>query len=388
MTTNQFHDYYFHADSLASMNFYDFCRCTKLERLCDRPKNTVETRADVHLRHCLLDPHPLAHTHGIVEFWNDNSIDHQSELVPRFTGCTIPHPNTGLTYAIFVLAHFKPFSASNPLLHTGETFQQVFQTYTLSERAKIAISQWDATNECKDARDAERMRRKAHKTRQSNSLTESLFSSEHDIPFVESSLTPYMTSAVDFDINQHLLTLQQSNWLNTRYRSPSEVSNSDQTIPFTLPPLTGTLLSQWKAYINNQETILAQQHRNNSDPHSQIQNKHHFVPATETGEDTYQSNLKDNIDHHCPDTEISQGETCREKKDIDSESLINRIGTQFNLNKKQWMAFKIIARSFLKIHLEQSSDSEAIRMFITGPGGTGNSLGPYSTDIPIWEPCQ
>jgi hypothetical protein len=117
-------------------------------------------------------------------------------------------------------------------------------------------------------------------------LTESLFSSGFDIPFVESSLTSCMTSNADFDINQHLLTLQQSNWLNTRHHSPSEVSNSDQTIPLTFPPVTSTLLSQWKTHMNNQETILAQQRQNNSDPHSQIQNKHQFIAPTETGEDT------------------------------------------------------------------------------------------------------
>ena len=61
--------------------------------------------------------------------------------------------------------------------------------------------------------------------------------------------------------------------------------------------------------MNNQETMLPQQHSNNSDPHIQIQNKHQFITTTETGKDTYKSSPNDNIDLPCPDTEIPNGET-------------------------------------------------------------------------------
>ena len=44
-----------------------------------------------------------------------------------------------------------------------------------------------------------------------------------------------------------------------------------------------------------------------------------------------------------------------------------------NLNKNQWMAFRILTQSFLETHLQLSSDPEAIHIFITGPNGMCNS---------------
>jgi hypothetical protein len=157
MTTNQVDDYYHCGSSLAAMNFFDFARCVKVEKLDHRLKNTPETWTNVYRHHNLNEPHPLARTHGLVEFWNDNWTDHKSEHVLRITGCSIPRSNAGLAYAIFVLAHFKPFGVNDPVLRTGETFEQVFEHYTLSDMARTTLQKWDATNECENARDAERM---------------------------------------------------------------------------------------------------------------------------------------------------------------------------------------------------------------------------------------
>ena len=53
--------------------------------------------------------------------------------------------------------------------------------------------------------------------------------------------------------------------------------------------------------------------------------------------------------------------------------VINRIGTEFHLNSKQWVAFRIIARSFIKIHLKMFDKPEPIHMLMTGPAGTGKT---------------
>ena len=83
------------------------------------------------------------------------------EFVPHVVGCSIPRPNAGLSYKIFVLAHFKPFGALHPLVPKNETFETVFKQYSLTESAQTVITNWDATNECEDAHDAERMKKAA-----------------------------------------------------------------------------------------------------------------------------------------------------------------------------------------------------------------------------------
>jgi hypothetical protein len=155
MTTNQFHDYYYRGPSLQSMNFFDFARSVKLEKQINTPKNTTESRANVLVRHDLLEQHKLSDSHRLVQFWNEELGHTEVEYVPRVIGCSIPRPNAGLSYVIFVLAHFKPFSILNPLVPDGESFETIFKKYQLTDAAQTTIRNWDATNESEDAWDAE-----------------------------------------------------------------------------------------------------------------------------------------------------------------------------------------------------------------------------------------
>jgi len=112
------------------------------------------------VHHELLEQHKLSGGHQLVQFWNEERGHKKVEYVPRVISCSIPHPNAGLPYVIFVLAHFKPFSALNPLVPDGESFETVIKKYQLTDAAQTTIRNWDATNESEDARDAERMKRK------------------------------------------------------------------------------------------------------------------------------------------------------------------------------------------------------------------------------------
>jgi len=208
MTTNQFHDYYYQVESLASMNFYDFCHSVKLESNIYLPKNTIDNRLGVFARHQLLQPHKLARTHHLLEYWNKERGDGLAEYVSRPIGCSVPRPNTGTTYAIFALAHFKPFSVINPLLCEGETFDNVFKKYQFTDTAKFILNNWDAINECEDARDAERIKKRAAMATQSQALTKSLFFDEMDIPLVDPSESASSSSKIDFAVRQHMFLLE------------------------------------------------------------------------------------------------------------------------------------------------------------------------------------
>jgi hypothetical protein len=80
-----------------------------------------------------------------------------------------------------MLAHFKPFSATNPLIKEGETFTKVFRHYPLSCQSKEIINNWEALNESEDARDAERLKKKAALTAESTSLTKSILSNDLNV---------------------------------------------------------------------------------------------------------------------------------------------------------------------------------------------------------------
>jgi hypothetical protein len=160
LTTNQFHDYYYRAPTLHNMNFFKFSQCIKLEKKINSPKNTIDTHTGVLARHALLPPHQLAESHCLVEHWNEERGDGEIEYVPRVTGCSIPRPSAGIAYTIFALAHFKPFSVSNPLIEKGDNFLDAFKKYKFSNSALITLKNWDATNECEDARDADRLNKR------------------------------------------------------------------------------------------------------------------------------------------------------------------------------------------------------------------------------------
>ncbi|KAG1816968.1 hypothetical protein DFJ58DRAFT_633052, partial [Suillus subalutaceus] len=75
------------------------------------------------------------------------------ELVPRVVGMSIPRATDAKLWALFTLAHFKPFSAVSPLLRKGEDATDAFRTYIFSTRSRTIMSNWEAVHECEDERD-------------------------------------------------------------------------------------------------------------------------------------------------------------------------------------------------------------------------------------------
>lgn len=58
-----------------------------------------------------------------------------------------------------------------------------------------------------------------------------------------------------------------------------------------------------------------------------------------------------------------------------SEDVIKSIGEKEHLQLQQWIAFCIIARLFINTYVkkEKKLSKEPLRMFLTGPGGTGKT---------------
>lgn len=157
---NQIHHYLHCDDSPVHMNFYDFCRCIKLQTKArsKRTKNTHATRLGVLQRYALKPGHPLHATHELIK--HTDALRHMDrELVPLVIGMSIPLSNNKRAWALFALSHFKPFSCDIPLFNRDEDPEDVFNAYAFSDYSQSIMINWEAIHECEDEWDADRLRK-------------------------------------------------------------------------------------------------------------------------------------------------------------------------------------------------------------------------------------
>jgi hypothetical protein len=203
------------------------------------------------------------------------------------------------------------------------------------------------------------MRKAAQKTKESQALTNSFFLQDNSMPIIDDNTNNLTFSKSDFAVNQQLLLLQQSNWFKTPIYQPSQPSCQ-------LPNVNDVLLKQWKADLKSQEASSIQKRRIQTDIQHPT-NITDFVPPTE------HANVGDpqkDISSICAETDAPKLNTPQQTANMDPETVINRIGSEFQLNSKQWVAFRIIAHSFIKIHLNMLEKPEPM---MTGPAGTGKT---------------
>ena len=135
--THQVHHYVYRADSLSHLCFFDFVHRIRIEtKVKDKhTKNTHESRLGVLKRHSLKDDHPLSKSHILIER-TDGLTGDGNEYVPHVVGTSIPRKTNHDAWALFALAHFKPFTATHPLLRHGDDPKTIFETYSFSEHAQ------------------------------------------------------------------------------------------------------------------------------------------------------------------------------------------------------------------------------------------------------------
>lgn len=217
LDANQVHRYIYRADTLSHMNFYDFCRCVRLESISKsaKIKNTFKTRLGVLRRHTLKSGHPNCKTHVLVEHTNDERGDRAVERVPRVIGMTIPRPTNVKLWAIFALAHFKAFSVSTDLLGVDEDPLVSYARFAFCSRSLEVMKNWEAVYECEDERDADRLRKRAQLTSASKALTASIAMGADDVDLdFEFQQKSTHRSESDFRVQQAVLELQQSGWFD------------------------------------------------------------------------------------------------------------------------------------------------------------------------------
>ena len=168
INNNKVLDYWFRDDKLSHLNFYDFTRCVQLQKIKKPTADGIQLQHHFSLKH----PHHLCDSHELVLHTDPNLNELAPNLlIPRLVGCSIPQATSEKLYAEFMIAHFKPFNPTIPLVAHSENFKECFDSYDFTEFSRKIMSNWEAIHECQDARDAERIKKQNQVLNKSTSLT-------------------------------------------------------------------------------------------------------------------------------------------------------------------------------------------------------------------------
>ena len=365
---NQVVDYLYRGETLYWMTFYDFCRCVRLEKMStSRTKNTAETRLGVLTRHELRQGHPSAETHRLVDHTNELRGEGTNVLIPRVMGMSIPR-KSDKGYQMFALAHFIPFDIDNPLLKPGQTVDDVFWSAHFADRHRQILSNWEAIHECQDERDAERIRKRAEKSRESRAMTRALHGSIGAEQEIDVDMT-HTNGRKARDTQAELLVdlMRQCRWIQSGQRETQvKMNNALLTNDFEYPAPTPSRLKEWALSIKQQEGAMMARRRNASN-------------VSEQGEIRKSEALTVHRSLRFPsvfnEAPTPATEAMNQGTELSSVAeTVYSVADRFGLNEKQRMVYNIIAQKFVNQHvLKVDNGEEPLRMLMTGPGGTGKT---------------
>jgi len=363
--TTQVDDYLHRSLELSNVNFFDFCRCYSREKKVRTPKTS---RLGTQRRFELLPPHALADACNLVEHTNE-SLGISKKLVPQLIGMSIPRPNNS-QYPLFTLAHFKPFSASEPLIPSGSSVLEVFSGYEFSERAKQLIQNWDAIHESEDERDTDRLRKRASEANKTKNTKPSFYvepdsEDEEIIHDFRGSVSSQISESVT------LSELRKAHWiprLSHNSTSDAKHESTPNTMELEFPDFSKQLIKHWNDEVKIAEANCIAARRARTQPESQInivadvrQTEIHPLVAIAKSLQTAGA---------AQETELPRLNTLVAETDI-----VNKVAQEANLNDQQLKVYKIITDHFLQSRKAAAKNETVppLRMMLTGPGGTGKT---------------
>ena len=171
----------------------------------------------------------------------------------------------------------------------------------------------------------------------------------------------------NFKINQFVLLLQQADWLKSSTRGQQSTLSAqvmDDSL-FITNHVTPQILKAWSSEIKQQESRIALSRRNALNPDQQLSStdvhESELAPSlNNTGDSIRQTELLSSNEQN-----VSNG---------DANYVIARIGSDYSLNEKQWMAYQIITNCFVQKFIAKKDTVNRLSMFMTGPGRTGKTV--------------
>jgi hypothetical protein len=272
--SHQVHDYVYRDEKLRGVNFYDFVRCYQKVLLSHSGGQYKETGSLP--RFNLVRPHPQAPSHLLLQQIDPSAFHPTRELVPRIVGCSIPRREQDDTeFAMFMLAHFHPFSVTNPIRVGGKSPMQFLDSVDLSSHSMNVMKNWESIHECEDQRDAERMRKRQSHIKQSKDFAKSV---QSEIPpdYFESpdayalGDTQYMNETLDPATAHMRAALVGANWFDADDSSHriSQSHSPDSSLEHPIGTYSGSL-KYWDQQIKIKTNQAAAARRSQLDPSRQ-----------------------------------------------------------------------------------------------------------------------
>jgi hypothetical protein len=363
-------DDYFHRDpSLQHLNFYQFVCCLRKEKKLEKAR----TRQNADPRFDLSPPHPQASTHCLRQFQDPDLPWHMWGTPPRVVGMKIPRPQDR-SHPIFMLAHFKPFSLSNPLIEPGVSFSTLFKSYQFAALARRIMKNWEDIHECEDERDADRLRRKQREGKVNEEMkkrVDNITQEEDGGPVIPTDL-PAPSKESNRRMLESVSLLKGGGWLNIVHHCTSNSSEySTLSIPQSIPDMARIKL--WREELRKQEKAIKTARMNAGNVLSQTDydSESNSTPSTLSAEEYAELAERFKLKGPPSTLSFSQNDDL-----MTSRALMLDIGAKAGLNDRQWRAYLIVAQKFLENEelLRQKEPIQTpLRLLLTGPGGTGKT---------------
>ena len=178
------------------------------------------------------------------------------------------------------------------------------------------------------------------------------------------------SSKHDLQMHQFMLRLQLSSWFDTTAVLPPLNCKNDEKVTSIqhFPETTVSRMKAWKKQTKEQEASIARARRNALNTETQ----------TYGLEDIKETETHGNIQPYSMQIVVKGHADVLNKHDTgkmeSADELLLSVGKEYSLNEKQWVCFRIVASHFIdKFMGGINAEIPALRMLMTGPGGTGKT---------------
>ncbi|KAE8231254.1 hypothetical protein CF326_g3731 [Tilletia indica] len=358
-SVHQLEDYLHRGPTLSHLNYYEFVQFCKLVPI---PKKSQPRF------HRLSQTHPQQAT-SCHRYTPDKGIG-----IPRAVYSSFPRPNGtashGDAYCAMMLAHFHPFTDSQPLKQMDDTYEAAFAAAQFNPAARSIISNWRALSECEDARDADMLKRRKQEACRDAKASEAAFvfdgagpSDDADADLIERP-TETRTARELAELTAFAAPLSVHNWFQSGNTSPTH----SQPIPTTglSPRFTTSNCGKWtKERVLVEAAVTAEQ----AAPRAST-----GILAQELGFPSFDASTSDGASEAFPPGPLPALETQRLRwNGTPPEDVIAGLIVERNLTPSQQLAFTIVARRFFQ-EMNADNTQEPLRLLMHGEAGTGKTV--------------
>ena len=339
---NQMTDYTCRGDALKDMCLYEYCSKvykTKVseEELKKHNEKVIKKKTTTRYEQRLLfsNSHPQSETH-----WQKVRLEGNT-MVPALSKLPPSSKDNKDTYQKCILLLFKPFTTLEDLFN-GISWEDTYESFLSVTEHKQYIENIQEMHKGIE----EKNTLNENEEDDEDVIDENLDVCDEDddcLQLDEDEIDPLTTEALD--------VIQTTPWLEESVTDHQRQHNINSVFqePHILPPL-----DTWKLDLNQQNLDKLNQVEPNENDNVDYSSSPNLATNNQT------------------EVEMSLQDNSNTDDAIDSiDDVVTNVMTQYSLNKKQKVAFKMAIQNVIKRHKQE--ETQQIVGYVGGPGGTGKS---------------